>query len=162
MKVIRKITAILTFLTLGCFGLLFFGVTNNGLSLLSPDAYGQGPPRDNVHDGTLYPQGYTPVEIKNGMYPREYLPNTEKLGANEMRVIALGTGMPNAVTKNQKASSWLVELGNGEKFVFDSGNGSKENLDALRPDWSKIDKVFLSHLHIDHAGDLIDINIDSF
>ena len=37
-----------------------------------------GPPQDNIIDGTLYPHGYTPVEIKNGAYPRVYAPNTEK------------------------------------------------------------------------------------
>ncbi len=38
----------------------------------------------------------------------EYFPNTEELAPDEMRVIALGTGMPNA-TKAQKASAWLKD-----------------------------------------------------
>ena len=66
-------------------------------------------------------------------------------------MIALGTGMPNVITGSQKASCWYVELGNGEKFLFDLGSGSMENLAKLRPDWSKIDKVFASHLHSDHV-----------
>jgi ribonuclease Z len=82
----------------------------------------------------------------------EYYPNTEQLAADEMRVTALGTGMPNA-TKAQKASGWLVELGNGDMFLFDIGTGSIENLTVLRPDFAKIDKVFASHLHTDHIGD---------
>ncbi len=41
-----------------------------------------------------------------------YYPGTEELGRDEMRVIACGTGMPNARPK-QAASCWLVELGNG-------------------------------------------------
>ena len=36
------------------------------------------PPKDNIIDGGLYPHGYTPMEIKNGVYPRDYYPNTEK------------------------------------------------------------------------------------
>jgi ribonuclease Z len=120
---------------------------------------GEGPPPDNMVDGRLYPEGVTPVAIKNGVYPRDYIPNRELLGPGEMRVIALGTGMPNAITKRQKACAWLVELGNGDSFIFDLGNGSKENLDAIRPDWQKLDKVFLSHLHIDHAGDLADVMV---
>jgi ribonuclease Z len=39
-----------------------------------------------------------------------------------MRVVALGTGMPSARPK-QAAACWLVELGNGDKFLFDLGSG---------------------------------------
>ena len=99
-------------------------------------------PKDNIIDGLLYPEGYTPVPIKNGAYPRVYTPNTELLGPNEMRVTALGTGMPNVILERQKASGWYVELGNGEKFLFDLGSGTMENLSRLRPDWSKVDLLF--------------------
>ena len=51
--------------------------------------------------------------------------------------------------------SYLVELGNGDKFLFDMGLGSMVNLFSLRPDFSKLDKVFVSHLHIDHVGDFM-------
>ncbi len=127
---------------------------------LAPVAFAQGgPPRDNVINGELFPKGHTPVEIKNGVYPRDYYPNTELLGPDEMRVTALGTGMPNVITGNQKASAWYVELGNGEKFLFDVGSGSMENLQKLRPDWSKVDKVFASHLHSDHVGGFAELYI---
>ena len=46
-------------------------------------------------DGVNVPFGRVPQEIKNNRYPRTYYPNTEKVGANEMRIVALGTGMPN-------------------------------------------------------------------
>lgn len=118
-----------------------------------------GPPQDNMIDGERFPDGYTPMEIKNGVYPRVYAPNTEKLGPREMRVTALGTGMPNVITGKQKASGWYVELGNGEKFMFDLGSGTMENLAKLRPDWSKVDKVFASHLHSDHVGAFAELYI---
>jgi ribonuclease Z len=117
------------------------------------------PPVDNIIDGIRYPDGYTPMEIKNGVYPRMYAPNTEKLGPKEMRVTALGTGMPNVITGRQKASGWYVELGNGEKLLFDLGSGTMENLAKLRPDWSKVDKVFASHLHSDHVGGFAELYI---
>ncbi len=82
-----------------------------------------------------------------------YYPNTETLGPNEMRVVACGTGMPTARPK-QAASSWLVELGNGEKFLFDVGTGSAERISALQIPYNHLDKVFLSHLHTDHFGDV--------
>lgn len=82
-----------------------------------------------------------------------YFPNTEELGEDEMRVIALGTGTPN-FRRSQASGCWLVELGNGEKFIFDIGTGSLANLAALEIPFTYLDKVFISHLHVDHIGDL--------
>ena len=48
----------------------------------------------------------------------------------------------------QAATCWLVELGNGDKFLFDIGTGS-----YMIP-YDFLDKVFLTHLHTDHWGDL--------
>jgi ribonuclease Z len=82
-----------------------------------------------------------------------YTPNSEDLGPNEMRLIACGTGMPTARPK-QAASCWLLELGNGDKFIFDVGTGSGERIAAMQIPYNYLDKVFLSHLHTDHFGDL--------
>ena len=78
-----------------------------------------------------------------------------------MRITALGTGQPSARPK-QAAACFLVELGNGDKFLFDIGLGSMGNLFSLRPDFSKIDKVFISHLHVDHCGDFMGLHIGSW
>ncbi len=104
------------------------------------------------------PIGRKPVAIVDGQYPASYFPNTELLGAGEMRITALGTGMPNQ-TKAAVSIAYLVELGNGDKFLFDMGMGSMGNLFSLRPDFSKLDKVFASHLHIDHVGDFMGLHI---
>ena len=69
------------------------------------------------------PRGRTPAAIVDGEYPASYFPNTELLGADEMRITALGTGMPNQ-TKAAVSISYLVELGNGNNFLFDMGLGS--------------------------------------
>lgn len=82
-----------------------------------------------------------------------YYPGTEKLGPDEMRVVACGTGMPNARPK-QAAACWLVELGNGDKFIFDIGLGSAERISAQMLHYDYLDKVFIGHLHADHIGDL--------
>jgi ribonuclease Z len=82
-----------------------------------------------------------------------YYPGTEDLAPDEMRVTACGTGMPNARPK-QAAACWLVELGNGDKFLFDIGTGSAERISALKIPHNYIDKVFIGHLHSDHFGDL--------
>ncbi len=82
-----------------------------------------------------------------------YTPNSEDLRPDEMRLIACGTGMPTARPK-QAASCWLLELGNGDKFIFDIGTGSNERIAAMQIPYNYLDKVFLSHLHTDHFGDL--------
>ncbi len=104
-------------------------------------------------DGFNVPEGRIPQEINDSRYPRTYFPGTEKLGKDEMRIVALGTGMPTQSPSNA-AASFLVELGNGDSFIFDLGTGSTDRLAGLEADYSKLDKVFVSHLHTDHAGDI--------
>jgi ribonuclease Z len=82
-----------------------------------------------------------------------YYPGTEALGKDEMRVIACGTGMPSA-RHGQAATCFLVELGNGDKFFFDLGTHSMGNIAPLMIPYDYLDKVFISHLHTDHWGDL--------
>ncbi len=95
----------------------------------------------------------TPVDPR----PRDYYtPNTEKLEADEMRVIACGTGMP-TTRAAQAAACFLVELGNGDKFLFDLGSGSAERISSLQIPYNYLDKVFLGHLHTDHFGSLHDL-----
>lgn len=82
-----------------------------------------------------------------------YYPGTEKIAPDEMRVTACGTGMP-TIRPKQAAACWLVELGNGDKFLFDIGYGSVERLAAMKIPMDYLDKVFIGHLHMDHFGDL--------
>ena len=109
--------------------------------------------KPDVVDGLTVPSGRIPQFIENGRYPRTYFPNTERLGNAEMRITAVGTGMPNQTPTNA-AACFLVELGNGESFLFDLGVGSTDRLSGLELDYSKLDKVFASHLHTDHIGDI--------
>ncbi|WP_068113498.1 guanitoxin biosynthesis MBL fold metallo-hydrolase GntH [Tropicimonas marinistellae] len=91
--------------------------------------------------------------------PRDaYFPNTEDLAADEMRVIACGTGMP-TTRAAQAAACFLVELGNGDKFLFDIGSGSAERISSLQIPYNYLDKVFIGHLHTDHFGALHDLFI---
>ncbi len=82
-----------------------------------------------------------------------YYPGTETLAPDEMRIVACGTGMP-SVRPKQAAACFLVELGNGDKFLFDIGSGSHERIAAQKIPYDEIDKVFIGHLHVDHFGDL--------
>ena len=82
-----------------------------------------------------------------------YYPGSEELGKDEIRIVACGTGMPTA-RRAQAGASFLVELGNGEKFIFDIGSGSMANIQSLMIPSDFLTKVFLTHLHTDHWGDL--------
>jgi ribonuclease Z len=82
-----------------------------------------------------------------------YYPGTEELDPDEMRVTVCGSGMP-IPRMSQAAPCFLVELGNGDKFVFDMGTGSTERLMSLQIPLDYINKVFVGHLHMDHMGDL--------
>jgi len=159
----RRIAAI----SAGLIGALVFGIHLAGsrgqgdwpsIALLRT-ARAQGQEQAGAPDNT--PRGRTPAAIVGGQYPASYFPNTELLGADEMRIIALGTGMPN-LTRAAASICYLVELGNGDKFLFDIGSGAMANLWSLRPDFSKVDKVFASHLHTDHVGDFMGLHIGSW
>ena len=86
------------------------------------------------------------------VYREQFYPGTETLGAQEMRITALGTGRP-FVRRSQANTSWFVELGNGDKFMFDFGNGSQMNFTALEIPYQDVTAYFVTHLHADHVGD---------
>ncbi len=95
------------------------------------------------------------VESPTGTAPDRYVyyPGTEELRRDEIRVVCCGSGMP-AARHGQAASCWLMETGNGDKFLFDLGTGSMANVAALMIPYQYLDKLFLSHLHTDHMGDI--------
>jgi ribonuclease Z len=95
------------------------------------------------------------VKSPTGIAPDRYAyyPGTEELKPDEIRLVACGTGMP-AARRGQAAACWLVELGNGDKFLFDLGTGSMANVASLMIPMNYLTKVFASHLHTDHVGDL--------
>ena len=95
------------------------------------------------------------VTSPTGVAPDRYVyyPGTEKLAEGEIRVIACGTGMPDQ-RQAQASASFLFELGNGDKFIFDIGSGSMRNIASLMIPYEYLTKIFLSHLHTDHWGDL--------
>jgi len=112
-------------------------------SLVLPEARAAG--------GGTVETGWSPTKP----YPTHdvYYPGTEELQPDEMRVIACGSGMPMPRTK-QAAACFLIELGNGEKFVFDLGTGAFTTLYALGIPLDYMTKIFLTHQHADHMGDL--------
>ena len=105
--------------------------------------------------GSLWAAGGE-VDDPVGIAPDRYVyyPGTEPLKEDEIRIIACGTGMPDA-RRLQASACFLVELGNGDKFVFDLGTGAMRNINSLMIPFEFLTKIFLTHLHTDHWSDLI-------
>jgi ribonuclease Z len=81
-----------------------------------------------------------------------FVPGTE-LKEDEMRISFMGTSFLPRVA--QQCNSVFVELGNGDSFVFDFGSGVSSKYVAMGVQYSKMTRVFLTHLHGDHTSDLI-------
>jgi ribonuclease Z len=120
------------------------------LAVASLSLFAFGPPTQSAA------QDVSPTEASEER--DTYYPNTENLAPDEMRVIACGTGMP-TTRAAQAAACFLVELGNGDKFIFDIGSGSAERLSSLQIPYDYLDKIFIGHLHADHFGSLAEMFI---
>jgi len=84
----------------------------------------------------------------------EFTPG-EKLDPDEMRITFLGTSCIPRLS--QECNSVYIEVGSGDQFVFDCGTGVSAKYNALGVPMSKMNKIFLTHLHADHTSDLTHI-----
>jgi ribonuclease Z len=104
----------------------------------------------------------TPVVVKQKgdnplkQYPEYFIPEKETLADNEMRITVVGSGNP-PVRRGQAATSLLVELGNGDNFIIDAGGGTVPALWSLRIPLQELDKLFVTHLHLDHVGGILNL-----
>jgi len=105
-----------------------------------------------VSGGTL-PITETPI-IGNPdkEYPKNYVPGSEELGEDEIRLTFLGTGMP-FPTRNQAAAGVLLEFGSGDILMLDVGSGTVANFNSMKISPAYLTKFFITHLHTDHQGD---------
>ena len=86
-------------------------------------------------------------------FAERYVVGTEELREDEMRITLCGTGMPFPVYQ-QAAACVIVELGNGDVFLFDIGADSVGRVNGMEINTDKLNKIFVGHLHTDHIGDL--------
>jgi ribonuclease Z len=87
--------------------------------------------------------------------PPTLTPTAERVRDGEIRVTVLGSGDP-FVRPSQASASLLIEVGNPERdlFFFDLGSGALANYNGLQLPVTATTKVFLTHLHADHVGDM--------
>ena len=68
------------------------------------------------------------------------------------KAIFLGTGV-SVITRKRHSPGLLVETERAHRLLFDCGPGTAQTLEAMRYSVSKLDNIFLTHLHADHALD---------
>lgn len=77
--------------------------------------------------------------------------------SDEMRITFLGSAVP-LMRRAQQMMSILVEVGDakgkGDSFIFDVGPGVGSNYGAMGIPFTRMNKIFIAHLHGDHMGDL--------
>jgi ribonuclease BN (tRNA processing enzyme) len=69
-----------------------------------------------------------------------------------LEVVVLGSGGPRAF--GRAGSSYIVLIGGRPRILVDAGPGAFLRIGELELDLDKVDTVLLTHLHIDHSGDL--------
>jgi len=69
-----------------------------------------------------------------------------------LEVVVLGSGGPRPF--GRAGSSFIVLVGGRPRILVDAGPGAFLRIGELDLDLGKVDTVLLTHLHIDHSGDL--------
>ena len=87
-----------------------------------------------------------------------YADKDEDLAVDEVEgslsVMVLGSGGPVATTAGRASASYLIFIDGQPKILMDAGGGAYKSLAMSGVDIKDLDIVLLSHLHLDHTGDL--------
>ena len=85
----------------------------------------------------------------------------QKLAVNEVEgslsVMVLGSGGPVAAATARASAGYLIFVDGKPRILMDAGGGTYQRLAQSGTNVKDLDIVLLSHLHIDHTGDLSSI-----
>lgn len=77
---------------------------------------------------------------------------TDNAGHAGLQLLVLGSGGPGAT--GRASSSYLILIEGEPRILVDAGPGSFARLGEARLSLESLDTVLLTHLHVDHAGEL--------
>jgi len=72
--------------------------------------------------------------------------------AGSLELVVLGSGGPRPF--GRAGSSYIVEVNGTPRILVDAGPGAFVRIGEMKIDLDHVDTVLLTHLHIDHSGDL--------
>ncbi len=75
----------------------------------------------------------------------------------DLSVLVLGSGGPMATASGRASAGYLIFVDGQPRILMDAGGGTYQRLAESGVNVKDLDLVLLSHLHIDHTGDLSSI-----
>ena len=92
------------------------------------------------------------IGIANMANPESYLPKEDALSA-----VVCGSRSP--INDPNRAEACILVQAGEKIFLFDTGNGSIQNLNNWNTPWNRVEAVFYTHLHSDHIADIAELHI---
>ena len=89
--------------------------------------------------------------LNNMAAPVSQLPEEDSLTA-----VVCGSRSP--INDPNRAEACILVQAGDQIFIFDTGNGSAQNLHNWNMPWNRIEGIFYTHLHSDHISDIADFH----
>ena len=87
--------------------------------------------------------------------PMSYLPEEDSLTA-----VVCGSRAP--INDPNRAEACILVQAGDKIFIFDTGDGSIQNLNNWNTPWDRVEGVFYTHLHSDHISDIGELHMDTW
>jgi len=89
--------------------------------------------------------------LSNIAAPVSQLPEEDSLTA-----VVCGSRSP--INDPNRAEACILVQAGDQIFIFDTGNGSAQNLHNWNMPWNRLEGIFYTHLHSDHISDIADFH----
>jgi ribonuclease Z len=95
------------------------------------------------------------IAIRNVVATATYLPKNDALTA-----VVCGSRAP--INDPNRAEACILVQAGDKIFIFDTGNGSAQNLNDWNTPWNRVKGIFYTHLHSDHISDIAEFHIGTW